>query len=82
MLVTLRGQMVIILLHRTLNENVSKFLVEMLKKVKKWFLINIFLSLLIQHEDSPPEKYQPSHAKALSRYQYERNHLSMNILST
>ena len=32
MLVTLRGQMVIILLHRTLNENVSKFLVEMLKK--------------------------------------------------
>ena len=81
MLVTLGGQRVIILLHKILNENVSKFLVEMLKKVKKWFLI-IFLSLLIQHEDSPPEKYQPSHAKALSRYQYERNHLSMNILST
>ena len=80
MLVTLWGQMITIL-HKTRKENVSKFLVEMLKKVKKWFLI-IFLSLLIQHEDSPPEKYQPSHAKTLSRYQYERNHLSMKILST
>ena len=46
MLVTLRGQRVTVLLHKILNENVCKFLVEMLKKVKKWFLI-IFLSLLI-----------------------------------
>ena len=46
MLVTLGGQRLIILLHKILNENVSKFLVEMLKKVKKWFLI-IFLSLPI-----------------------------------
>ena len=41
MLGTLRGQRVIILHHKILNENISKFLVEMLKKSEKMVFNNI-----------------------------------------